>query len=61
MARAKQTTAATAATAENATPEAAQAADPISGGLVRMRKGDAELDVHPLCVPDHIRLGWVEA
>lgn len=55
MARAKKE-------AAEAASEAVREESPANESpLVRMRMGDACIDVHPACVADHERLGWARA
>lgn len=46
---------------QRAAREAEKAAAAPSPDLIRMTKDDESLDVHPSCVKDHERVGWVRA
>lgn len=61
MARAKKEPAAEAPQTEQAESAPAPAAQESKTAFVRMRMGDDSIDVHPLCVEDHERLGWSRA
>lgn len=40
--------------------KAPKAPKAVEEGLIRVKKGEETLDIHPTCLEDHKSLGWVE-